>query len=210
MWHLPFKITEIPTCTTLNQGWVLDFRARVKIAESFPKILYNLWYVTCTIYGLLVLTKGSLSLYLFTLHQNGAYILNRLHKHFTCWKQFKYFILPGNLLLRESSFDIVNCLKLFNCTLFFIYTLKLLKGPGLWRLFLLYFEKQMTFSRACGSRVVHQLLNKTMQKLSAKVSKRGPTTSLKKGGSEMTALFAFPNIHSCSQLHAKKRTGFNL
>jgi len=39
----------------------------------------------------------------------------------------------------------------------------------------------MTFSITCGSRVVHQLLNKTMQKLSAKVLKRGPATSLKKG-----------------------------
>jgi len=35
-----------------SQGWVLDFRARVKIAESCPKTLYNLWYVICTIYGL--------------------------------------------------------------------------------------------------------------------------------------------------------------
>jgi len=31
------------------------------------------------------------------------------------------------------------------------------------------------------SRVVHQLLNKTMQNLSAKASKRGAATSLKKG-----------------------------
>jgi len=62
----------------------------------------------------------------------------------------------------------------------------------------------MTLSRACDSRVVHQLLNKTMQKLSAKVSKRGPATSLKKGGPETTAMFAFPNIHLCSQLHTKK------
>jgi len=68
----------------------------------------------------------------------------------------------------------------------------------------------MTFSRACGSRVVHQLLNKTMQKLSGNVSKRGLATSLKKGGPETTALFAFPNIHPCSQLHTKERTGFIL
>jgi len=68
----------------------------------------------------------------------------------------------------------------------------------------------MTFSRACGSRVVHQLLNKAMQKLSAKVSKRGSATSLKEGGPETTALFAFPDIHPCSQLHTKERTGFIL
>jgi len=92
----------------------------------------------------------------------------------------KFFILSGNLLLRKSTFHIVNCLKLFNFTLFFVYTLKLQKGP-FWHIFLLYFEKHMTFSITCGSRVVHQLLNKTMQKLSAKVLKRGPATSLKKG-----------------------------
>jgi len=43
--------------------------------------------------------------------------------------QFKFFILSGNLLLRESPFQIVNCLKLFDFTLFFVYTLKLLKAP---------------------------------------------------------------------------------
>jgi len=40
-----------------------------------------------------------------------------------------------------------------------------------------------------------------MQKLSGKVSKRGPET---------TALFAFLNIHPCSQLHTKERTDFIL
>jgi len=95
--------------------------------------------------------------------------------------QFKFFILSGNLLLRESPFHIVNCLKSFDFTLFIVYTIKLLKGP-LWHIYLLYFEKHMTCSRACGSTVVHQRLNKTMQKLSAKVSKRGSAISLKKGG----------------------------
>ena len=66
----------------------------------------------------------------------------------------------------------------------------------------------MTCSRACGSRVVHQLLNKTMQKLSAKVSERGSATSLKKAGAETTASFASPNIHPCSQLHTKELASF--
>jgi len=105
--------------------------------------------------------------------KKGPYILHTLHKNFTCWNQFKFFILSGYLLLRESQFHILNCFKLFNFTLFFVYTLKLIKGP-LWHIFLLYFDKQMTCSRACGSRVVHQFLNKTMQKLSAIVSKRAP------------------------------------
>jgi len=49
-----------------------------------------------------------------------------------------------------------------------------------------------------------------MQKLSAKVSERGSATSLKKAGAETTASFASPNIHPCSQLHTKERTGFIL
>jgi len=125
----------------------------------------------------MVLKKGPFPQCLFTLHEKSPYILHMLHKNFTCWKQFKFFILSGNLLLRDSPFHTVNCLKLFDFTLFFVYTLKLLKGP-LWHIFLLYFEKHIF--RACGSRVVHQLLKKIMQKLRAKVSKRGPATSLKK------------------------------
>jgi len=96
---------------------------------------------------------------------------------------------------------------LFDFTLLFVYTLKLLKGPFS-HIFLLYFEKHVTCSRACGSRVVHQLLNKTMQKLSGKVAKRGPAISLKKRGPETITLFAFPNMQPCSQLHTKERTGF--
>jgi len=68
----------------------------------------------------------------------------------------------------------------------------------------------MTFSRTCGSSVVHQLLIKTMQKLSAKVAVRGSAASLEKGGPKTTALFAFPNIHPFSQPHSKERTGFVL
>jgi len=36
--------------------------------------------------------------------------------------------MSGNFLLRESPFHIVNCLKLFNFTFFFVYALTLLKG----------------------------------------------------------------------------------
>ena len=73
---------------------------------------------------------------------------------------------------------------------------------------MLYFEKHTTYFRACGSRVVHQLLNKKMQKVSAKASKRGPASSLTKGDPETTALFTFPNIHPCSQLHTKELASF--
>jgi len=151
------KITGIPACTTPNQGWVLDVKARVKIAESCPKTLYSLWYVVCTIYGL---EKGPVALvFVHVTSKNGPYILHMLQKNFTCWKQFKLFILSGNLLLHESPFHVVNCLKLFDFTLCFVYTLKLLKDPS-WHIFLLCFEKHMTCSKACGSRVVHQLSNK--------------------------------------------------
>jgi len=122
----------------------------------------------------------------------------------------KFYSLKAiQIFLFVWKFHIVNCLKLFDFTSFFVYTLKWLKGH-LWHIFLLYFEKHMTCFRAWGSRVVYQLLNKIMQKLSAKVSKRGPSTSLKKWGPETTALFAFPNIHPYSQLHTKERTGFIL
>jgi len=46
---------------------------------------------------------------------------------------------------------------------------------------LLYFEKHMTCSRACGSRVVHQLLNRTTQKLMRKSPWGAPRHLWKKG-----------------------------
>ena len=119
------KITEMPTCTTLNQGWVLDFKARVKIAESCPKHC-TICDVICTTYGL---EKEPLALFVRVTSKKIPYILHMLHKNFTRWKQFKFFILSGNLLRRRSPFYIVNCLKLFDFTLFFVYTLNLLKGP---------------------------------------------------------------------------------
>ena len=111
-------------------------------------------YVICTIHGL---EKGLIvHVFVHIRSKNGPYILHTLHKNFTYWMQFKFFILSGYVLLREGPFHIVNCLKLFDFTLFFVYTLKLLKGPR-WHISLLYFEKHMTCSGACGSRVVHQL-----------------------------------------------------
>jgi len=132
----------------------------------------------------MVLKKGPLPLCLFTLDQkNGPFVSHMLHKNSTSRMQFEFFIFSGNLLLRESPFHIVNCLKFFDFTLFFVHTLKLLKGPLIFfALFVLYFEKHMTCYGACGSRVDHQLLNKSMQNLSAQFSKRGPAISLKKGG----------------------------
>ena len=132
----------------------------------------------------------------------GPYILHMLHKNFTCWKQFKFFILSENLLLRESPFHIVTCLQLSDFTLFFVYTLKLLKAP-LWHIFLLCFEKHMTCFRACGSRVVHQLLNKTMPNISAQ-SQRGAPRHLWKRGAPRRAPRSPPLISTPALDYVKK------
>ena len=149
-------------------------------------------------------------LYLFTLHQKRAPIFYTCHTKMLFAERNSTFSFCLEICFCvKVHFPIVNCLNLFDFTLFFVYTLKSLKGL-LWHMFLLYFDKHMTCSRACGPRVVHLLLNKTMQKLSVQVSKRGPATSLKKGGPHTTAWFASPNIHPCSRLHTKERIGFIL
>jgi len=182
------KITETPTCTTLNQGWILDFRPGSKSQKAAPK--------HCTIFVMsfaqyMALKKGSLPLSLFTLHQKRAPIF------YACYTK---------ILLAESNLDfyfvwkfasawksISHC-KLFEVFLFYIVLclhIKVGKGP-LCPIFLLCFEHHMTCSRACDSRVVHQLLNKTVQKLSAKASKRGPATSLKIGDPRDDSLVRLP------------------
>ena len=129
--------------------------------------------------------------------KKGPYILHMLHKNFTVFAESNlnfYFAWKF-----ASPWKSISHCKLFEVIWMYIVLclhIKFVKGPP--SALLLYFEKHMTCSRACGSRVVHQLSNRTAQKLSGKVSKRGPATSLKKGGPETTALFAFPNIHPCS------------
>jgi len=155
----------------------------------------------------MVLKKGPFPQCLFTLHEKSPYILHMLHKNFTCWKQFKFFILSGNLLLRDSPFHTVNCLKLFDFTLFFVYTLKLLKGL-LWHIFLLYFEK--TYLQSLRLQSGSSAFKENNAKTKGESLKEGPRDISEKEGSETTALFAFPDIHPCPQLHTKERTGFIL
>ena len=89
----------------------------------------------------------------------------------------KFYLLKANQIFHfvwkfASSWKPISHCKLFEVIWFYIAIclhIKLLKGPH-WHIFLFYFENHMTYSRACGSRVAHQLLNKTMQKLCAKVS----------------------------------------
>ena len=54
--------------------------------------------------------------------RKGPYILHTLYRSFIRWKQVQIFILFGNLLLRESTFCVVNCLKSIDFKLFFVYT----------------------------------------------------------------------------------------
>jgi len=106
------------------------------------------------------------------------------------------------------TFHIVSCL-LLNFILFFAYILKLFKGPLRHR-FLLYFEKHATFSRACGSRVVHQL-KQNNAKISAKVSKRGPATCLKNGAPRRQPCSPSPiSTPALNYTQKKERTVFIL
>jgi len=50
----------------------------------------------------------------------------------------------------------------------------------------------MTYSRACGSRVVHQLLNKTIQKKTVRKSQRGARRNLSKRGPRDNSFVRLP------------------
>jgi len=147
----------------------------------------------------MALKKGPLPLCLFTLHQKRVFPI-----FYTCYT--KILVAESNLNFCfvwkfASAWKSISHCKLFEVIWFHIVLclhIKVVKGPS-WHIFLLCFEKHMTCSR-----VVHQLSNKTMQKISAKASKSGSATSLKKGGRKMAALFVFLHIHTCSQPHTKK------
>jgi len=73
----------------------------------------------------MAMKKGPLPLCLFTLHQTRAPLFYTCYTKILLLKAIQiFFILSGSLLLRESPFHIVNCLKLFDFTLFFVYILK--------------------------------------------------------------------------------------
>ena len=151
----------------------------------------------------MALKNDSLPLCLFTLHQKIAPIF------YTCYT--KILLAKSNLNFYfawkfASPWKSISHCKLFEVIWFYIVLclhIKVVKGPPL--ALLLCFEKHMTCSR-----VVYQLLDKTMEIVSAKVSKRDHATSLKKKGDRDNSLVRLPNIHPCSQLHTKERTGFIL
>ena len=117
---------------------------------------------------------------LFTLHQKRPLYFKHATQKFCSLKAIYIFSFVRKF---ASAWKSISHCKLFEVVWFYIVLclrIKVVKGTPLAH-FLLYFKKHMTCSRACGSRVVHQLLNKTMQKLSAKVSKRVPRHLWKKG-----------------------------
>jgi len=115
----------------------------------------------------------------------GPYILHMPYRNFICWKQVKFFILSGTLLLRETPFHMVNCLKPFDFKLFCVCTLKWGAAFGtLAHNFCFVLTNIWLASELikCSSRVIDELFSKTMQKLSAKLLKEALTASLKEGG----------------------------
>jgi len=122
----------------------------------------------------MALKKGPLPLCLFTLHQKRPLYLTHATQ--------KLYLLKAILFCLEVCFcvKVHFVLKLFNFTLLFVNTLKLLKGP-LWYICLRCFEKHMTCSGGCSSRVVYQLSNKARQKLRAKASEGPRDISEKRG-----------------------------
>ena len=110
--------------------------------------------------------------------KKGPYILHMLYRNFICWHHSKFFIFSENLLLRESTFYIVNCLKSFGFKLFFVYIFKLLRGPfrHICTKFCFIITNIWLASELIkrGSGVINKLFNKPMQKLSAKLSIGGP------------------------------------
>jgi len=72
----------------------------------------------CAICGL---KKGPMALiFVQVISKNCPSILRLLYRNFIRGKQVKFFILCGNLLLRESQFHIVSCSKSFDFQLFFV------------------------------------------------------------------------------------------
>jgi len=79
------KNHEIPTCTTLNQGWVVDFRWVVDLNQHRRKLPQNIvQFVICHLHNIWPWKRAHCP------SKKGSYILHMLHKNFTCWKQFKF------------------------------------------------------------------------------------------------------------------------
>ena len=91
-----------PRCFVLNFSLLLYLKAHIRIYVPEPRQTFRigLYFFACAI----------------------------ACRNFIRWKQFKFFVLSENLLLLESPFHIVNCLKSFNLKSFFAHTLNLLRA----------------------------------------------------------------------------------
>jgi len=91
-------------------------------SQKGPQNIDKICVISCVQY--VVWKMGPWPLYLFKSYQNrSSYILLWLYRIFICWNEVKFFIFSGNLLLRESPFNLVNCLKSFDFKLCFVYAL---------------------------------------------------------------------------------------
>jgi len=61
--------------------------------------------------------------------RKGAHVLHTLYRNFIRRLQIKFFILSGNYFLRESAFDIANCLKSFEFYIVPRLHIKFVEGP---------------------------------------------------------------------------------
>jgi len=97
-----------------------------------------------------------------------------LYKNVIWRKQVKIFVLSGNLLVRETQFHVVSCLKSFDFKLFFVCTG--VEEPLLfaWNFCFILSNTWLASELTYGSRVINYAFYKTLQKLSTELSKGGP------------------------------------
>jgi len=69
----------------------------------------------CKMQGVQYVVLGALApIFVQVISKKAPYILLMQNRNFIRRKQVQFFILSGNLLLRESRFHTVNCLKSFD------------------------------------------------------------------------------------------------
>ena len=164
------------------------FRARVKIAESCPKTLYNLWNVICAIYGLEKRPVAPMFVHVTS---------KRAPIFYTCYT--KILLAESNLNFYfvwkfASAWKYISHCKLFEVIWLYIVLclhIKVVKEPPLSHIFALFWK---TYDLLQCLRL--QSSSSAFKQNNAKTK----CESLKEGPPETTALFAFPNIDPCSQL----------
>ena len=124
MLYLPWKITEIPSWMTLNQGWISEIRDLRHNHRSGPTTYQKLWYFMCTICD----------------HKSGPQVLMRLIKNRSRYfaQAFdKFYLLKAGWIFHYvfefasawKSTKICKSFEVIWIALFFVHTLKLLRAP---------------------------------------------------------------------------------